>query len=447
MSRTLRRAWQATQDIAGTWGIAALLVAAAMWGTYQFVGPPPPDRIVLATGGTGGAYRTFGERYAVALARDGIAVELRPTAGSVENLALLASGEADIGFVQSGLAGTSPPDGVVALGSLYLEPLWLFLSPGLGIDDFGGLAGRRISIGAPGSGTHAIATTLLAANGVDASNATLLELPPDEAAAALSAGGLDAVLLVASPESSAVATLIESPAAIPFDFERTRAYARVFRFLSPVLLPEGVLDLERDIPARDVRMVAPSAMLVAKADLHPALVDLLLVAAADIHGEDTLLSDAGDFPTPRYADLPLSPEASRHFEFGPPFLLRYLPFWAASLVDRLWVLLLPLIGLALPAVKLVPPAYRWRVRQRLLRIYDELDALDPAQVPLRDSTDLAERLAHLERIDRNVAQLTVPRGYTDDVYKLRRDADLVRRRLGVLPDGRPAGAPEPRPAG
>lgn len=435
MSRTLNRAWQAAVDIAGTWGVAALLVVAAIWGTYQFVGPPPPDRIVLATGEAGGAYRAFGQRYAAALARDGIAVELRPTAGSVENLELLASGEADIGFVQSGLAATAPPVGAVALGSLYLEPLWLFLRTGLSIDDLGGLAGRRINIGVPGSGTHAIATTLLAANGVEASIVTLLESSPAEAAAALLAGSLDAVLLVASPESAAVAALIESPAAVPFDFERTRAYARVFRFLSPVLLPEGVLDLQRNIPATDIRMVAPSAMLVANADLHPALVDLLLVAATDIHGEDTLLSDAGEFPTPRFADLPLSPEASRHFQFGPPFLLRYLPFWAATMVDRLWVLLLPLIGLALPAIKLVPPAYRWRVRQRLLRIYDELDALDPAQAPLRGPGDLAGRRERLEGIDRDVARLALPRGYTDDVYKLRRDVDLVRRRLGGVPGG------------
>jgi TRAP transporter TAXI family solute receptor len=442
MNRTLQRAWQGTKDIAGTWGIAAALIIAAVLATYQFVGPPPPDRIVLATGQAGGAYQAFGERYAAVLARDGIAVELRATAGSVENLALLAAGEADIGFVQSGLGGAAPPANVVALGSLYLEPLWLFLREGFVISDIGDLAGARVNVGAEGSGTRAVALTLLAASGVTTEEARLSALPATAAAAALAAGELDAVFLVASPESQAIAALLERPAAMPFDFDRTQAYARVFRFLSPVLLPEGVLDLDRNLPAQDIRMIAPSAMLAANAGLHPALTDLLLVAATELHGGDTLLSDAGDFPTPRYADLPLSDEASRHFEFGPPFLLRYLPFWAATLVDRLWVLLLPLIGLAIPAVKLVPPAYRWRVRRRLLRMYDELDALDPAQAPLGDGHDLARRLDALDVIDREVARLTVPRGYTDDVYKLRRDVDLVRRRLAVRP---PRDEP-PRPA-
>ena len=145
-----------------------------------------------------------------------------------------------------------------------------------------------------------------------------------------------------------------------------------------------------------------------------------------------MLANAGDFPSPRYVDLPLSEEAKRHFEFGPPFLMRYLPFWAATLVDRLWVLLLPLIGLAIPMFKLVPPAYRWRIRGRLLAMYDELNKLDPARTALSGDADLRRRLAALDSMDEEIAGLAVPRGYTDDVYKLRRDVDLLRRQLGKV---------------
>jgi hypothetical protein len=190
------------------------------------------------------------------------------------------------------------------------------------------------------------------------------------------------------------------------------------------------LNLDSNVPDRDIHTTAPTAMLAANRDLHPALIDLLLVAATEIHGDSSLLSDPGDFPTPRFVDLPLSEEAKRHFERGPPFLLRYLPFWAATLVDRLWVLLLPLIGLAIPLFKLVPPAYHWRIRRRLLAMYDELDNLDPTQRPLNDQADLQQRLQRLEAIDGEAAELQVPRSYTDAVYKLRRDLDLVHRRLG-----------------
>lgn len=429
MSRGLKRTWQGIKDIGGTWGLGIAVIVAAMVAAYQFVGPPPPNRIVMATGQPGGAYQRFGDRYAEMLARDGITVELKTTAGSVENLALLESDDADIAFVQSGLAEAQPTGNVVALGSLYLEPLWLFLRDGLSIENIGRLKGARINVGAAGSGTRAVAMTLLAANGVDDSNAELSDLPGVDAATAFARGNLDAAFLVAAPESSVVRQQTAAPGVTLYDFERTPAYARVYRFLSPVLLPEGLLDLNANVPDRDIHATAPTAMLAANKELHPALVDLLLVAATEIHGGSSLLSDPGDFPTPRFIDLPLSEEADRHFERGPPFLLRYLPFWAATLVDRLWVLLLPLIGLAVPIFKLVPPAFRWRVRRRLLNMYDELDTLDPAQVALADAADLKQRLERLESIDHEVAELAVPRGYTDDVYKLRRDVDLVRRRV------------------
>ncbi|MGI9330500.1 MAG: TAXI family TRAP transporter solute-binding subunit [Gammaproteobacteria bacterium] len=428
----LRRLWQGLKDIGGTAGLAVVLVLAGVFAAYQFVGPPPPSRITMATGQGGGAYQQLGQRYAEVLARDGITLELINTAGAAENLGLLAAGEADIALVQSGLAGKKPDDRVMALGSLYLEPLWLFLRDGLRIDTIGDLAGTRINVGAEGSGSRAVALTLLSANGISSDNTELSDRAGLEAAAAFGKGELDAAFLVAAPESDIIRALTETSGVTLYDFERTPAYARVYRFLSPVVLPEGVLNLDTNVPDRNIDTTAPTAMLAASRDLHPALIDLLLVAATEIHGGSSLLSDPGDFPTPRFVDLPLSEEAVRHFERGPPFLLRYLPFWAATLVDRLWVLLLPLIGLAIPLFKLVPPAYHWRIRRRLLIMYDELDNLDPAQRPPDGQTDLQQRLQRLEKIDFEAAGLQVPRSYTDAVYKLRRDLDLVHRRLSTI---------------
>ena len=429
MSRSLAKTWQQVKDVGGLAVLAILVLAAGVYAAYQFVGPPPPDRIRMATGAEGGAYRAFGERYAEILARDGISVELIETAGSVDNLRLLDSGQADIGFVQSGLAGLFQTSAVNGLGSLYREPLWLFVRAGLAPGDIGELAGRRIVVGERGSGTRAVAVELLAVNGVDADNSEFLDSSGEDARQLMLRGDADAVFVVGAAESDMIESLVASDAVRLFDFRRTQAYARLFHFLSPVLLPEGVLNLDDNLPPQDIRMVAPGAMLAANVELHPALIDLLLIAATEIHGGNSLLADAGEFPTPRYVDLPLNPEAERHFEFGPPFLLRYLPFWAATLVDRLWILVLPIIGLAIPLAKLLPPAYRWRVRRRLLRMYQDLDSLDPAQVELADDADHARRLERLEAIDQEVAELSVPRGYTDDQYKLRRDVDLIRRRL------------------
>jgi TRAP transporter TAXI family solute receptor len=429
MNRGLKRALRFVKDAGATWGLAIIVIAAGVFAAYQFVGPPPPDRIAMATGEADGAYSRLGQRYASLLAENGITVELRSSAGSVENMALLQSADADIAFVQSGLAKRIPSDDVRALGSMYLEPLWLFQREGLRLKDVGELQGGRVGVGAEGSGTQAVALTLLNANGVSAENTELLELSGGDMATAFAAGELDAAFLVAAPESPVVSELAGTPGVTLYDFERTPAYSRVYRFLSPVVLPEGALDLDANVPDRDVNTLAPTAMLAAHKDLHPALIDLLLVAAADIHGGSSLLSDPGDFPTERFVDLSLSKEAARHLERGPPFLLRYLPFWAATLVDRLWVLLLPLIGLALPIFKFVPPADRWRVRRRLLGVYDELAELDPALTPLKNDAERGARLDKLQAIDTEVAELAVPRSYTDDVYRLRRDIDLLQRRL------------------
>lgn len=413
--------------LASVLGIA--LVIAAFVFAYQFVGPPPPDRIVMATGEDGGAYQEFGEQFAQRMAGEGVTVELRETAGSGENLALLVEEEVDIAFVQGGLSTLHSTAGVVALGSMYFEPLWLFVGNANDFSSMRDLAGKRISVGAEGSGTRAVVLSLLNANGISEENASFPEIPMADVASALAKSQIDAAFIIAGPTSDLVQNIVRIPNISLISLDRSDAYVRRFPFLSRISLPEGVLNLRINFPPDDVETVALTAMLAATEDLHPALVDLLLVAAEKVHGQHELLADAGTFPTPRYVDLPLDEDAERHYKYGPPFLMRYLPFWAATLIDRLWIMLLPLIGIAIPLIKLVPPAYQWRIRRRLLRVYAQLELIDPAREPIEDETDREARIAKLSRLENDPKLAKVPREYTDDVYKLRRDIDLVARRL------------------
>lgn len=430
MQTDLRRTWQRVRDVLSTWGIALVVVMVTFYVAYQFVEPAPPEHIVFVTGADGGAYQKFGKQYAEYLAREGIDVELRATAGSVDNLMLLNSeNAADVGFVQGGLNETTPTDNVVALGSLYLEPLWLFVNANTAINEPRDFLGKRIAIGAEGSGTRAVVLKLFADHGIDSSNAVLAGVAAENLPEAFAADEIDAAFLIGAAESDQVAALIGLEGIAIRSLQRADAYARRYAFLSTVTLPQGVLDLRLNLPGQDVATVALTAMLAVNRELHPALVDLLLVAATEIHGQHTLLADAGEFPTPLYTDLPVSEEAERFFTYGPPFLLRYLPFWAATLIDRLWIMLLPLIGLAIPLVKLLPPAYRWRIRRRILTLYSQLESIDPTRNAVTDDTDLAARMRMLESLEKNSLIDKVPREYTDDVYKLRRDIDLVRRKL------------------
>ena len=425
----MQRFRQSLSDIGGTWGLAILILAAGFVVAYQFIGPPPPKRIVLATGAEGGAYQGYGQQFADYLAAEGIQVDLRPTAGSVENLSLLDSGDVDLGFVQSGLSDAVATDNVVAIGSLYLEPLWFVLRSGVEIEEAGDLLGKRVSIGAEGSGTRPVVLNLLGAHGLDVQNSTLIDVPPNDLAAAFTTGEIDAAFIIAAPEAEQITKLANLDVASIRSLARADAYVRLFPYLSKINLPRGVLNLQGNYPEEDIHTVALTAMLAANEELHPALVDLLLLAATDIFGKHSLLVDAGQFPSPLYADLPLSKEAERNFKYGPPFLMRYLPFWAATLVGRLWVLLLPMIGLAVPLVKLVPPAYKWRIRRRLLRLYEELAEIDPLSNAIEEDEDLAARMQRLETLENQSLVEAVPKGYADDIYKLRRDIDLIRRRL------------------
>ena len=410
---------------------ASLVVVLGFVLAYQFVDPAPPDRIVLATGAAGGAYQAFGQEYVDYLADEGVEVVLQETAGSAENLELLKQDSAvDIAFIQSGLAAPGDGEGITALGSLYFEPFLVFVRQDYTVETIRDLLAAKLSVGEPGSGSRAMALRLLNANGIDESDTQLLSIPPDDVSRSLLDREIDVAYVVADPQSDMVMDLVSVPGVKLVSLARAGAYSRRFPFLSSIVLPAGVLDLQANMPDEDISTVATTAMLVSKADIHPALVDLLLVAATDIHGVHTLLSDRGTFPSPNYVDIELSDEAERHFRRGPPFLMRYLPFWAATFVDRMWVMIFPLIGLAIPLFKLVIPAYQWQVRRRFLKLYAELERIDPNIMPIEDASDAEDRRRRIEKLERQSAVTSVPREYKSAIYKLRRDIDLVRRRIG-----------------
>jgi TRAP transporter TAXI family solute receptor len=419
-------------------GPAIILTLVGFVVAYQFVEPAPPRRIAIATGGEEGAYFRFAERYAELLAGDGITLEVRGTSGSVENLGLLAASESgvDVAFVQGGTGAEVAAPQLRSLGSLYFEPLWIFTRAEPAPRRLAELAGQRISTGAEGSGTRAVALQLLADNGLTGGPTTLLPAGGNEAAEALLLGGLDAAFFVASPRAPVVARLLEAEGIAPMSLARAEAYTRRYRFLSALTLPEGVIDFERNIPGRDIALLAPTANLVARDDLHPALAVLLLQAAREVHGAGGLFERPGAFPAPHHLDFPLSAAARQYFEFGPPLLQRYLPFWAANLIDRLKVMLLPLVTLLFPLFKIVPPTYRWRVRSRIYRWYRELQAVDDRIRAAGPAYNL-ERLADdLTRIEDEVMRVSVPLAYADALYDLRLHIAFVRDKLHEAKAGR-----------
>jgi hypothetical protein len=192
-----------------------------------------------------------------------------------------------------------------------------------------------------------------------------------------------------------------------------------------VVLPRGVVDLARDMPPQDVHLVAPTATLVAREKLHPALVQLFVQAAQQVHGESGWFQRKGDFPNARDNERPLHHEAERVYAHGEPFLQRYLPFWLANLVDRMWVVLLSIVTLLIPLSRVVPPLVEFRIRSRVFRWYGQLRAIE-AEEGRTPNDELNQRL---DEIEARVSRITVPLSYADELYALRSHIQLVRRRL------------------
>lgn len=128
-------------------------------------------------------------------------------------------------------------------------------------------------------------------------------------------------------------------------------------------------------------------------------------------------------------DFPISDAAKRFFDSGPPFLQRYLPFWAADLIDRLKIILLPLITLVYPLFKLIPPTYDWRMRSRINRWYRDLQAIEDHIQNKEPNEDVSSEVAELDRLEANVGKLSVPLAYANPLYTLRSHIALLRDEL------------------
>jgi TRAP transporter TAXI family solute receptor len=418
-------------DYLKIYGPAAILAAIAFLVTYQFVEPAPPDRIVMATGEPDGAYYAFGKQYREILARDNVELELRITDGSAENIELLEAADSDVqvAFVQGGMQPLARTDTLVSLATLYYEPLWIFHRSDMPLESLRDLGGKRVYIGPENSGTRALALLLLSDNSIVEGDFELASMSGSEAKEALRSNRIEVLFVVASPNSPNVRQLLETDGVQLMSLQRGEAYTRRHRFLSLQSLPQGAIDLATDLPPENVTLLAPTSNLVATPDLHPALVDLLLQAADQLHEQGSLFARPGEFPASEYLDFPLSIDAKRFFEHGSPFLRRVLPFWAATLVDRMKVLLLPLIALAFPLLRFMPPVYKWRMRARVYRWYKELRAVEEFVGQVVTSEQVSSKLSELERIEAEVQEVTVPSGYAENLYHLRLHIGYVRDQL------------------
>lgn len=492
MPKTIRYTLLSLRDLAVSAGPFILLAITLLVLAYWWLDPNPPKRVVLATGPAQSAYEEFGKRYARLLAKDGIEVVLLPSEGSAANLQLLREGKADLGFVQGGTgeAGVENDDKLESLGSLFLEPVWLFYreeaarkvtseanlrsegaprastappggsaareaagvratersagppqasstpsggsaareaaSVGATLSALTQLQGLRVNVGTPGSGVPNLMSKLLESNRIDSSALKISRLEQTPATVAFLGGELDAIVFASAPESLMVQMLLQTPGIKLMDFAQSEAYSRRFEFLSPAVLPRGVVDLAANIPPQDVRLVAPTTTLLTRAGTHPALLQLFALAGNEIHGSAGWFKRAREYPNVKNNELPVAKEAERSIQAGAPLLQRYLPFWVANLVERMWLVMGIIIAVLLPLSRIVPPLYEFRVRSRIFRWYGQLRNIESRAGQAQDTSPLLEELNQMES---RAEKIVVPLSYTDELYALRNNIQLVRQKL------------------
>jgi len=287
------------------------------------------------------------------------------------------------------------------------------------------LQGLRINTGTPGSGVPSLMNKLLESNRVDPASLKISSLEQTPATVAFLGSEIDAIVFASAPESLMVQMLLQTPGVKLMDFPQSDAYSRRFDFLSATRLPRGVVDLAANIPPDDVRLVGPTTALVTRNTTHPALLQLFALAGNTIHGGAGWFKRARAYPNIENNELPIAKEAERAIKNGPPLLQRYISFWMANLVERMWLVMGIIIAVMLPLSRILPPLYTFRVRSRIFRWYAQLRDIEQ-RIDGHDSHALMQELQALER---HAERVTVPLSYTDELYALRSNIALVRKKL------------------
>jgi len=419
--------------VRGHWGFLTIVlgVATVMAAVLALLQTMPPRAITMATGPEGGAYHEVGKRYQAILARAGVRLRLVSTSGAQQNLALVRDPRSgvSIALIQGGTTSAAEAPEIESLGTVFYEPLWTFYRRelrGFGLD---GLRGRKVSIGAEGSGTRALSLELLKRSGIDVNNAELLGYSPQAASEKLLSGEIDAALVLISWESPVVRHLLADERVELASFPDTDAYVALYPFLGKVVVPAGLGDLAKHRPSSDVTLLAPKASLVVRSDTHAAIEYLLLNTAAQVHSGPGVFQRAGEFPAAEAIDVPLSDQAVQFYKSGRPFLQNYLPFWMASLVARLLVLFIPIVAVLYPLLRFIPAVYGWAMRRKISRLYGELRFLEDDLEAGSAAHDAGSALARLDRLEQEANRLRIPADYASMQYVLRDHIALVRERL------------------
>jgi len=405
-------------------------IIASFYITIQFIQPVPKKEFTIATGSKNGQYYKTALIYKEILEKQKVKVNILTSKGSIDNLQLIKEKKADVAFIQNGINYDQKETQVSTLSSIYYEPLWIFYrNEKYTMDYIVELTSKKISVGQEGSGTNDLASKILSDNKIDNTNSSILNYSTEVSKEKLLKGELDAIFLVSSPDSAVIKELLENPDINLFSLKRAKAYSRKYNFLEPIKLYEGTINLYKNVPSENINLLATTALLVARDDFSEELTRLVLKSIKDIHNKKNLFEAENQFPNLHNITIKTNEEAQRYFDYGDTWLEKIFPYWIASNLDRLKILIIPLITLLIPLIKGTLPLYKWSVRSKIYRWYDELQALDLALEGLKIE-ELKSKLLEVEELKKEIKEETkVPLSYMGEYYDLIMHLELIISKL------------------
>jgi TRAP transporter TAXI family solute receptor len=412
------------------------LIAALFTGIW-FILPQPPQTLTIATGFPDGLYSQFANHLKKELAKEKITLQIRNTGGSVDNLALINDPNSgiDLAIVQSGVGDPVKYPELLSLAGIFYEPLWVwyrqpaFAKEGGALTQLSQLQGKRISIGNDGSGTQILSNAILKLNEINADLVKLEKLKPDEAIEKLQKGELDVAFIVAAGEAPILKKFYQIPGIRLMNFDQAEAYTRVLPYLDRIDIPRGIISIAHDQPKQDIRTIASTATLVARNDINPATVSLLLGTSYDILRNYSRLQKPGQFPSSKGLDFPMDMDAEIFLRDGPSFFYRHLPFWGAVWVERFIKILIPLLIVLIPVFTYLPAIFNLSLKVKLSRLYKILKNIEK-----RSNSPDNYLLLHTEllNLEKRIQQIKVSAMQSKEVYDLKAHVALVRHQLEKL---------------
>ena len=412
-------------------GVAAVAMIAISVTTLIYLYPAPPNSVTIATAFRGASFEYYGKRYKERLERLGLKVEIRETAGAVENVALLQNPKSgvDIGFVTGGVSDASRAPDLFSLGTIFIQPFWIFYIADEHYTSFEQLKGKRIAVGPPGSGTQFSAESVLGKAGINSSTATMTPFAGNDAAAALDAGTVDVVWIIGAPRVSAVQALLRNPKVKLLSMPMAEAFTRTMPELVKITLPQGAIDIEKTIPPHEVTLLATTTKVVVRNDFHPELVYPLLQTMIAEHSGSDIFQKTGEYPMAMDTEYPLAAAAADFYKYGPSLLHRHLPLWLTTHAQRLIALFIAAIAIGVPFFSYVPRVYRWVLKHSTRSVYGEIGRIEKALSADLSVEQLRRFQKELEALDHEASRLRFPRRHLDLMFSVKVHINLVRSRL------------------